>query len=34
VAPSRRQLTPLVRALRDFMATRLQALLQQQEVAS
>src|SRR3989344_1871034 len=26
VAPSRRQLTPLVRALRDFMATRLQAL--------
>ena len=33
VAPSRRQLTPLVRALRDFMATRLQAL-QQQAVAS
>ena len=34
VAPSRRQLTPLVRALRDFMAARLQALLQQQEAAS
>jgi DNA-binding transcriptional LysR family regulator len=29
VAPSRRQLTPLVRALRDFMALRLQSLMEQ-----
>lgn len=29
VAPSRRQLTPLVRALRDFMAQRLEALARQ-----
>ena len=29
VAPSRHQITPLVRALRDFMAERLQALMEQ-----
>ena len=28
VAPSRRQFTPLVRALRDFVAGRLQALME------